>query len=445
MSTKITSDDRRLCGAWAHLTLDLLTETAARARPDRRSFSDAADIQRWSDIPGLELTSRMLFDAAQIVARKIMTLGLKRGDPVLVAMPNQVHGICTVLGLIMAGFIPCPVSVVSSAQEMQEAAEAVGAKAVITVNRYASFLPAETAREAASRYYGIRFVCAFGPDLGGGVVSLDSWHADELWPDAFLANAPTDIALVTLDRNDGQIRPFYRTHAQLISDALALSAISGLTGRGAIVATFAPVSAAGFVSTLVAPLISGARVTLHGPFDVDVLRQQIESSPESLVVMPDTIENTLRSALGNALVDTVVVTRDLAAARPAITGSGRVTELVSLGETALWSFLRDSQQVKRRLPRHYNHPVSTALPRTSPVIEAAVSPRGQLTLQGFGVAQPFHPDKLSVNASQETRLQETRLQETRWPARSESNDQVSVITERSDQGRDNVTLTVAAA
>jgi mycobactin salicyl-AMP ligase len=437
MSTKIASDDRKLCGAWAHLTLDTLTETAARARPDRRSFADSSDIGAWSDLPGCELTSRMLFDAAQDVARKVMTLGLNKGDTVLVAMPNLVQGIATVLGLIMAGFVPCPVSVVSSAQDMQDAAEAAGARAIITVNRYASFLPAETARHAASRYYGIRFVCAFGPNLGGGVISLDCWKQDELWSGPLNASAPTDIALITLDRFDGQHTAYFRTHAQLISDALALSAISGLTGRGSILATFAPVSAAGFVSTVVAPLISGARVTLHGPFDVDVLRRQIAVSPESLVVMPGAVETALRASLGPALGDTIVVTRDLAASQPGMAANGRVTELVSLGEVALWSFLRDPQKNKRKLPRHYNHPVSSALPRTTPVIESGVSPRGQLTLQGFGVAQPLQSD-----ATMATGLP---WHEVRWLARSESNDQVSVVTERPDHGVEDVALAVVAA
>jgi mycobactin salicyl-AMP ligase len=435
MSTKNASDDRRLCGAWAHLTLDMLTETAARARPDRRSFTDASDLRGWSDLPALELTASALCEKAQNLARKVLTLGLKKGDPVLVAMPNQVAGVVTVLGLIMAGMVPCPVSVVSSAPEMQEAAEAVGAKAVFTVNRYAEFTPAETARQAASRYYGIRFVCAFGHGLGDGVVSLEDWPSHELWADVLPVNAPTDIALMTLDKDDGKVSPYIRTHAQLISDALALSAISGLTGRGSIVATFAPVSAAGFVSTIVAPLISGAKVTLHGPFDIDVLRRQILASPESLVVLPDSVESPLRKALGDTLGDTVVVTRDLAAPRPALSGNGRVTELISLGETALWSVMRDPLRNRRKLPKLYSHPVSTALPRTSPVIESAVSARGQLTLTGFGVATPLRSEAPARPAPYETR----------WLARNEGNDQISVMTERSDHVREEITLTVVAA
>ncbi|MGL4634665.1 MAG: AMP-binding protein [Beijerinckiaceae bacterium] len=435
MSMKNASDDRRLCGAWSHLTLDMLVETAARARPDRRSFTDASDIRSWSDLPGLDLTARSLCDQSQNFARKVLTLGLKKGDPVLVAMPNQVAGVAMVLGLIAAGLVPCPVSVVSSTNEMQEAAEAIGAKAVFTVNRYADFTPSEAARQAASRFYGIRFVCAVGPEPGEGVVSLENWRDDELWADALPANAPGDVALITLDKNEGQISAHSRTHAQLLSDALALSAISGLTGRGSIVATFAPVSAAGFVSTIVAPLISGAKVTLHGPFDIEVLRNQILASPDSLVVLPDTVETALRSALKETLGDTVVVTRDLAAPRPALSGTARVTELISLGEAALWSVLRDPMRSKRKLPKHYSHPVSTALPRTSPLIEATVSARGQLTLNGFGVAAQVRTDSATAALPYETR----------WLARSEGNDQISVITERSDHIREEITLSVAAA
>jgi acyl-CoA synthetase (AMP-forming)/AMP-acid ligase II len=397
--------ERRLHGAWAHLTLDALLDTAVRARPQRRSFADAPDIANWSDLKGKSTTIGELGDSVNRFARQIRTLGLKERDPVIVAMPNCVDGVVTLLGLITAGFVPCPVSVVANAAEMQEAAEAVGAKAIITVNRYASFQPSDAARQAASRFYGVRFVCAFGPNAPEGVVSLDDWSEAELSAEPLPVGSATAPALITLERSDDMITAHVRSHAQLISDALALSAISGLTGRGSIIATFAPVSAAGFISTVASPLISGTMVGLHGPFDAGVLKLQVNTLPEAIVVLPAAVEDTVTKALGIHLRDTIVVTRDLSQPRH-IRSTGRVTELVSLGEAALWSLLRDNNRSKTRLPRFYAHPVGTALPRTAPQIEITLSPRGRLSLSGFGVAR--------IRTAGNADGLETAHVETRW-------------------------------
>ncbi len=106
--------ERQLNGAWAKLTIDALLTTAVGARPGRRSFSDAPDLVAWSDLRSKATTISDLGALVDRFARQILTLGLKPGDPVLVAMPNCVDGVVTLLGLIAAGYVPCPVSVVAS-------------------------------------------------------------------------------------------------------------------------------------------------------------------------------------------------------------------------------------------------------------------------------------------------------------------------------------------
>ncbi len=106
------------------------------------------------------------------------------------------------------------------------------------------------------------------------------------------------------------------------------------------------------------------------------------------MVLPGAVEAEIRAVLGDRLKDAIVVTRDLGATRPA-NSPGRVTELVSLGEAALLSLLRDRTRNRTRLPRFYAHPVSTALPRDLAQIEITLSARGRLALEGFGVAAPL--------------------------------------------------------
>ncbi len=425
--------ERQLNGAWAKLTLDALLLTAVGARPNRRSFGDAPDIASWSDFRAKSTSVAEVGALVERFARQVATLGLRQGDPVLVAMPNCVDGVVALLGLIAAGYVPCPVSVVASPAEMVDAAQAVSAKAIVTVNRYANFTPAETARVAASRYYGIRFICAFGPGAPQGVVSLDDWQDSELSREPLPRPTSSQPAIITFDRTPQGLQPHARSHAQVISDALALSATSGLTSRGSIITTFAPVSAAGFIATVAAPLISGTSVALHGPFDAGVLREQIETAPEAIVVLPGAVETEIRAVLGDKLKDAIVVTRDLGATRPANT-PGRVTELVSLGEAALLSLLRDRTRNRTRLPRFYSHPVSTALPRDLAQIEITLSPRGRLALQGFGVAAP-----MAEGGAQPGPV------ETRWLGHGDGPDHIATRRDEDDSDSEAAGFTAVAA
>jgi hypothetical protein len=175
-------------------------------------------------------------------------------------------------------------------------------------------------------------------------------------------------------------------------------------------------------------------VTLHGPFEPVILRAQMMACPEAIVVLPATVEADIRKVLGISLRDTIVVTRDLETARPAIS-PGRVTELLSLGESALWSLLRDSNRARLRIPRFYTHPVGTALPRTVAQIEATLSPRGMLALSGFGVAQPWRSEA----------VQTAGAIETGWRAHGDGPDHFSATPDEREMDSESVTFAVAAA
>ncbi len=375
----------RLQGAWSHLTLDAIAETASRARPSRGAFTDAPDRESFTDGAPRRLTSGDLGREIRLFARKMMTLGLARGDRVLILLPNIVEGPVAILGLQLAGLVPCPLSVVTAADDIRAAAERVQAAGIVTVGRYAHLKPARAATEAASRYYGIRFVAAFGERLPPGVIPLSEWPDDDISADTLAQPQPLQTALLTFDAAAG-FSPIQRTHAQVISEALAVSAISGLTSRGNLLGTFTPVTAAGVISSFAAPLIAGAHVHLHGPFQPDTLTRQLADSPEAILILPSAAETAVRGLLRGQVRDTIVINREPGAARPAA-DTGRVTELVSLGEWATWALLRDGERKRLRLPRSYAHPVATALPRALALIQSDVSPHGRLAVSGPGIAR----------------------------------------------------------
>jgi acyl-CoA synthetase (AMP-forming)/AMP-acid ligase II len=387
MSDTTRHQPLRLQGAWAHLTVVGMAASSSRARPTRPAFADAPDRSDWTDGAARAFTAAELQREIDLFARKFATLGLHPGDRILIMMPNIVEGVASILGAMLAGYVPCPLSVVSSDRQVASAAEKVRASAIVTVCRYAHLAPAQTACAAASRYYGIRFVAAYGDRPPPGAIPLSGWPDDDISHETLAAPQPHQTALITFDAQ-GEGEAFERTHAQLVSEALALSAASGLTSRGQLLGTFTPVSAAGVIATLAAPLLSGAQVRLHGPFSPETLRKQLAESPDAVLILPSTAEAAVRTLLADGVRDAIVINRDPALERFAA-DRGRVVELLCLGEWATWSLLRPPERRRCRLPRVYAHPVASALPPAEVLIRSEASPAGMLVVSGPGIAQPY--------------------------------------------------------
>jgi mycobactin salicyl-AMP ligase len=418
MAENVRFEDYPLRGPWARLTLPGMVEVSANARPDRIAVIDSPDRASWCGTPSATLTCLQMSNAMQRAARQLLALGLKPGERVIIACPNHVDGIIALLAVMRCGCIPCPVNVVSTAAELRRAAEAVEAAAIITEGRYAHLAPALSAIEAARTYFGIRMIVAFGDALPDGVVSLQGWSDGELFQDALPALSATAPALISFDvAGDGAIHT--RTHSQLISDGLALAAVSGLTSRGSILATFAPVSAAGVVCTLAAPLVSGAKAHLHGPFDLVVLDTQIAIQPDAILVLPAPVETAIRTHCGARMKDSIVVQRAAAGNGSALKSEGRTTDLHAIGEIALLPVIRSNAQARLKLPRRFGHPVASTLPQGMQQIELSLSARGHLSVQGFGVAQAW-----SGSAAFGPALAPL---ETRWLAHGDGSDHIAIM------------------
>lgn len=418
MAENVRFEDYPLRGPWARLTLPGMVEVSANARPDRIAFIDAPDRESWCGTPSATMTCLEVSNAMQRTARQLLALGLKQGERVIIACPNHVEGIVALLAVMRCGCIPCPVNVVSSASELRRAAEAVEAAAVITEGHYAHLTPALSAVEAARTYFGVRLIVAFGNALPDGVVSLQGWTDGELSQDALPALSATSLALISFDMaGDGAIHG--RTHSQLISDGLALAAVSGLTSRGSILATFAPVSAAGVVCTLAAPLVSGAKAHLHGPFDLAVVDAQLSTQPDAILVLPAPVETAIRAHCGARMKDSIVVQRAVSGSGSAIKAEGRTTDLHAIGEVALLPVIRGNAQARLKLPRRFGHPVASTLPLSMQQIELSLSARGHLSVQGFGVAQAW-----SGSAALGPALAPL---ETRWLAHGDGSDYIAIM------------------
>ncbi len=214
---------------------------------------------------------------SSLFARKIATLGLRPGDRILVMIPNIVEGVIAILGVMQAGFVPCPLNVVSAQDAIIAAREQVKAAAIVTVCRYAHLTPAQSPAKQPAATTGSASLRLSREDAARRDPAVGLAGRRPFGRDPGCAAAAPDR-----DRDLRRAWPWRGLHPHpcpLVSEALALSAISGLTSRGSLLGTFTPVSAAGVIATVAAPLISGAQVQLHGPFSPETLGRQLARAP----------------------------------------------------------------------------------------------------------------------------------------------------------------------
>ena len=174
----------------------------------------------------------------------------------------------------------------------------------------------------AAEVFAIRYVCGFGANLPDGVVPFDDlFTADKLDPIPPLererqANAAAHLAAITFDVSEGGLVPVARNHSELVAAALVVLLESHLAQDANILSTLAPSSFAGLSLTLLPWLLSGGTLSLHHPFDADVLARQRRDERCPTLIVPGPVAS--RMAEAGALAGEVNRgDRRMARARPA--------------------------------------------------------------------------------------------------------------------------------
>ena len=170
----------RLIAPWNALTLSKLLESAARSRGDDIAYIDAHDTQNWLHRSACGYNYRDLAQAARNFARKLITMGLKRGDTVMLVLPNAVEFPIAAYGAMMVGIVPVLASITYTPEKLRQIAELSDAKAIITIAKIGDVELASTMRSIALQVYSIKAIASFGADLPEGVIALDSWEEADL-------------------------------------------------------------------------------------------------------------------------------------------------------------------------------------------------------------------------------------------------------------------------
>jgi hypothetical protein len=368
-------------------TLDDLFRRAAVRYPDAIALVDPSDRTAFTDGEPRTLTFAQADRIVWAIAGRLRRLGLQTDAVVAIHLPNTVESVLTLLGVIRAGLIAAPLPMLWRQTEIIAALSTTGAKAFITTSRLDDTRLCDVAMMAAAQLFSIRHVCAFGRGLPDGIVPLDdlivSPSSEAIPPIGRGDNPAAHAAVVTFEPTPRDILPVLRNHAQLIAGGLPVPVESGLSNDAALLSATPLSSFAGLSVTLLPWLLSGGRLVLHQPFNVDRFALAQHEHGCEAVVAPGPLVDGFNAAgqFDDAALKAVIALWRAPEREFAIEpwqGRPSLIDVRCFGETGLVALRRGNDGLAQPLPLG-------VIGETEPV-ETRRSRTGTLTLRGGMVA-----------------------------------------------------------
>jgi hypothetical protein len=243
----------------SNFSLDALTAGAAKLRPDRQALAEAG--------PGadpLALTYREFDRQVATLAQRFVELGLQPGERILLVTGARTACVVATIAAVRAGLEPVLAPIGLDATHLSAVAQGSGCVALAGPISYGGLNLEDILFEAAAASATIRLVATLGPGEADGAIDLtpSRLQADaDLLPLLAPAQRPR---IATLDRARQAI---FHEQSALLAAGLAFVGKAELGAGLPLISTLAPASLAGLVTGPVASLLSGAPLTLFGPFD----------------------------------------------------------------------------------------------------------------------------------------------------------------------------------
>jgi hypothetical protein len=284
------------------VTIDEVFRRVASKHPDKLALIDAPNRRSVDGIAPRRLTYAEADHMVAAIAGRLRRMGMTTDAIVGIQLPNISENILTILGVLRAGMIAAPLPLLWRRTDTLAALGRIGGKALITCGKVGSFNYGEFAMRIAAEIFSIRYVCGFGQRLPDGVVPFDDlFKVERLDPIPPLErerqNNPTaHVALITFDTGENGIVPVARNHVEIIAGGLGVTLEAGVGQDARILSTMAPSSFAGISLTLMPWLLSGGILSLHHPFDAEVLAQQWTEEKCKTLIVPGLVALRLSEA-----------------------------------------------------------------------------------------------------------------------------------------------------
>jgi hypothetical protein len=420
-------------------TIDEIFRRVALRQPDTTSLIDASNRETFTDGEPRRISYAQAERMITALAGRLRRMGLSTDAIIGIQLPNIVENVLTILGVMRAGMIAAPLPLLWRRADAIAALTRIGGKALITCGHVGGFNHCQFAMRVASEIFSIRYVCAFGQALPDGVVPLDdlftTTQIDPLPPlePERQNNAVAHVAMITFEVGDSGIVPVARNHLELLAGGLAVTLESRVGQDARILSTIAPSSFAGVSLTLMPWLLGGGTLSLHHPFDLDVLRRQRRGDKCGTLIVPGPVALRLAEAgeFARDGVGTVIGawrSPERLAMSPAWRASDSVLVDVSIfGEAGLLAARRGAGG--RAAPIAFG-PVMA--PRGSSgavlVAELAGTPANTVALRGPMVPRHAFPPGIERSGLPHFNIERSGLVDTGYTCRVDSASKAMVVT-----------------
>lgn len=289
----------------AAFSLDALTAGAAKLRPDRSAVAEAG--------PGSTnqaLSYREFDRQVRALAQHLIDLGLLPGERVLMLTGARTACVTLPIAALAAGFEPLLVPIGVEAAQLATIAASAGCAAIAGPTSYGEVDLEQTLLEAAARSETIRFVATLGPGQADGAIDLASERLQGT--DTRFGQAASEIR-PRIGTLSARREPVFHEQSAILAAALDLVGKAEIAAGAHLLSTLAPASFASLVAGPVASLLSGAPLTLLGPFDAQSFLALVDCNEGSHCVVPAAILPDLAEAEllnESVLASTIVVVRD---------------------------------------------------------------------------------------------------------------------------------------
>ncbi|MBX6424678.1 MAG: acyl--CoA ligase [Variibacter sp.] len=276
-------------------TLDDLLSRNARRTPEAVAL---LDLVRLPVGASRLLTYRKAERAVSRVAARLRGLGLARGAVVAVQAANTIESVVGLLGILRAGLVAAPIPLLWRHAEAAAALAAVEARALIAAAPHAVPDAEGVALGIAAKTFSIRHVCGFGETVADGLVPLGDPFGNAPAEPAALecAHNAAAPAVITFETGPEGHVPCPRSHAALMVGGTAVVLEAGLKRRASLVGTMLPSSFAVLATTLMPWLLTGGRLALHQPLEVETFAALLAEARADAAVLPGPLAAPLAEA-----------------------------------------------------------------------------------------------------------------------------------------------------
>ena len=374
-------------------TLDTLFQRILSRRPEAIALVDPLNKPRITGQQPKRLTYAQADRAIAALAAHFVEAGLPAHSVIAMQLPNTVEFVLTLLAAHRAGLVVALIPQLWRQAELVAALNRTSARAIVTMDRIDGVLHSDVAMNAAAEVFSIRHVAGFGHALPEGMASLDDALARNIRPSRSAIQDGRKAAIISFDVTSDGFRAVPRPHLSLIAGGLAVSLEADVAQGASLISAFAPSSFAGLVSSLAVWLLTGGTLSLHHPFDFDMLEQQIVDQRCDTLIVPAQLALRLDEAdLAARLASLRNViglwrTPEQVASSPAWTAQGvSLTDVYLFGEAGLFGARRAAEDGMPAPVKPGLHGAPRETAGSSISGEILLTPKGTLGLRGPMVA-----------------------------------------------------------